>query len=94
MPFGSDAFESVAPQEVVFVSGQTIQTRQWLWRQSELGKVVPESTDVFFQLVGFEGPKAQRLFAAMDQLEALVVDRFGGTTERYVVSSANTEIEF
>lgn len=94
LPFGSADFERVAPGEVVFVSGQTIQTRQWLWRQSELGKVVHESTDVFFQLVGFEGPKKARLMAAMDQLEVLVNERFGGQAERFIVSREQQEIQF
>lgn len=93
-PFGSEAFEAVDPGELVFTSGNTVQTRQWLWRQSELGKMTLNSSDIFFQLVGFYGDHQSRIETAMDELEKLIKERFGGTSERYVVNREQREIEF
>lgn len=93
-PFGSEDFEDVGPGELVFTSGNTVQTRQWLWRQSELGKMTLDSSDIFFQLVGFYGDHQHKIETAMDALEKLISDRFGGTAERYVVNREQREIEF
>jgi DNA/RNA-binding domain of Phe-tRNA-synthetase-like protein len=90
LPFGQETFESVPAGELVFTSGNTVQTRQWLWRQSELGKVTLDSSRIFFQLVGFD----EKLDEAMDEVEALVKERFGGETRRYMVSKDQTEITF
>lgn len=94
LPFGSTRFEPVDEAEIVFTSGNTVQTRQWLWRQSELGKMTSESNRIFFQLVGFEGPKKERLLSAMDQLEDLISRRFNGETQRFIVDRFNTSITF
>lgn len=94
LPFGEAAFEEVPPGEAVFTSGSVVQTRQWLWRQSELGKMTLETADVFFQLVGFGGPHAGKLDRALDAVEALVADRFRGTARRFVVDRNCHSIEF
>ncbi len=90
LPFGATEFEEVKAGEMVFTSGNTIQTRQWLWRQSELGKMTMDSSDVFFQLVGFD----EKLDQAMDEVEKLVKERFGGETQRFMVTPGNRVIEF
>jgi DNA/RNA-binding domain of Phe-tRNA-synthetase-like protein len=93
-PFGEEAFEPIPEGEVVFTSGNVVQTRQWLWRQSELGKMTLETTDVFFQLVGFDGPHYAKLDRALDRLEGFVTDRFHGTSRRFVVTRDQKSIEF
>jgi len=94
LPFGETEFELVKAGELVFTSGKKIQTRQWLWRQSELGKVRLDSTDIFFQLVGFEGEHGEKFDRAMKALENLVVDRFGGNCAVYEVNRNNLSIQF
>jgi len=93
-PFGAEEFESVAPGELVFTSGNTVQTRQWLWRQSELGKMTGESTNIVFQLVGFSGDHFSRLENALRDLEMLITSRFGGTYQSFLVDENNQSIEF
>jgi DNA/RNA-binding domain of Phe-tRNA-synthetase-like protein len=93
IPFGSTNPESVPPGELVFTSGQYVQTRYWLWRQSELGKLTLDSQNVFFQLVGFEEKKEQ-LMKAIRELETLIVKRFGGKYETYILNRTQTHIEF
>jgi DNA/RNA-binding domain of Phe-tRNA-synthetase-like protein len=94
LPFGEEAFEPVPPGELVFISGNEVQTRQWLWRQSELGKMTLETTDVFFQLVGFEGDHHEDFLMAIKEVEDLVVQRFGGTSQTFLVNREKPSIEF
>lgn len=51
MPFGAKEYEIVEARELVFTSGDIVQTRKWIWRQSELGKMRVDTKNVFFQLV-------------------------------------------
>ncbi|HAS74601.1 MAG TPA: hypothetical protein DCS67_10700 [Clostridiales bacterium UBA8960] len=94
LPFGETEYESVAPGEMVFTSGNIVQTRQWLWRQSELGKVTLDSSDIIFQLVGFDHGSPTQLFKAMDELEQILVNRFKVPYDRFVVDVNHRTIEF
>ena len=90
LPFGATEYETVEPGELVFTSGNTVQTRKWIWRQSELGKTTIQSKDIFFQLVGFD----VSLTKAMEDIETLVNTRFGGSCRKYVVDSGHRSIDF
>lgn len=92
LPFGAEDWELVEPGEVVFTSGSTVQTRRWLWRQSELGKMTLETTDVFFQLVGFKGEHFSQIEGAMQELEETLSSSFGGSVQSYLVDQAKPEI--
>jgi DNA/RNA-binding domain of Phe-tRNA-synthetase-like protein len=94
LPFGAEEFENIKPGELVFTSGNEIQTRQWLWRQSELGKITLGSSDIIFQLVGFKGDHEMQFKNAMKEVEKLIKERFCGTFESFVVDKDNTGIEF
>ena len=92
LPFGETQWEAVEAGEMVFASGHEVQTRKWVWRQSELGKVTTATTRVFFQLAGFAGDPA--LDRAMAAIEQLVVDRLGGKVQVFRVNRQQPEIEF
>ena len=94
LPFGATEYENVDKGELVFTSGNKVQTRKWIWRQSELGKTTIDSKDIFFQLVGFDDNKESTLNKAMADIESLIVDRFQGTCEKYIVDLNNTYIDF
>lgn len=94
LPFGSEEYEDVPQGELIFTSGNKVQTLKWIWRQSELGKVTLESKNIFFQLVGFEYDESSSLYKAMNEIEKLIIDRFKGSCKRYVVDIDNTSIEF
>lgn len=94
LPFGAGEYEAVEAGELVFISGEVVQTRKWVWRQSELGKMDLNTQDVFFQLVGFEDHEGSPLMKALDSLEELITGRFGGHCQRYVVKQSNPDIEF
>lgn len=94
LPFGAEENELVDAGELVFTSGAIVQTRKWVWRQSELGKMTLDTQDVFFQLVGFEDNIGSPLVKALDSLEELITERFGGQCQRFMVKQSNTDIEF
>lgn len=94
LPFGSEEYEDVEENELIFTSGNVVQTNKWLWRQSELGKLTLNSTDVFFQLVGFEYEEGSSLYEAARDIEELVTNRFQGTCKKYLVDINNQSIEF
>lgn len=94
LPFGCQEYEDVDENELIFTSGNIVQTNKWLWRQSELGKVTLDSTHVFFQLVGFDYEEGSSLYEAMKDIEDLVINRFQGTCRKYLVDINNQSIEF
>lgn len=92
LPFGAEDYESVDENELVFTSGNIVQTRKWVWRQSELGKMTLNSSNIVFQLVGFG--QDQSFDDAMKSIESLVVERFNGKCKSFVVDVNNQCIEF
>jgi len=94
LPFGAEEYEPVEAGELVFTSGDIVQTRKWVWRQSELGKMTLDTKDVFFQLTGFDDAPDSPLSKAMDSLEETLKEKFGGTSQRFIVKPQNPEIEF
>lgn len=94
LPFGAEEYEDVPENELVFTSGNVVQTLKWVWRQSELGKLTLDSKDVFFQLVGFEYEEGTSLYNAMNEIENLVTNRFQGACTKYLVDINNQFIEF
>ena len=72
LPFGGEAEETPDSGEVVYAVGHQVRTRRWTWRQSEHGKIMPESTDIFFPIDGFTDFNREQVLAARDELQALV----------------------
>ncbi len=93
LPFGAEDYETVEAGELVFISGDVVQTRKWVWRQSELGKMTQDTTDVFFQLTGFSDEPDSPLSKALDSLEETLKE-FGGTCQRFIVKPGSGSIEF
>jgi DNA/RNA-binding domain of Phe-tRNA-synthetase-like protein len=94
LPFGATEYEAVEPGELVFTSGDVVQTRKWVWRQSELGKMTLDTKDVFFQLVGFDDSPGSPLIHALDALEEVLRTKSGGVSTRYIVNMGHSGIEF
>ena len=92
LPFGAEDYEQVDEDELVFTSGNIVQTRKWVWRQSEHGKMTLNSSNIVFQLVGFG--QDQSFDDAMKSIESLVVERFNGNYQSFVLDVNNQSIEF
>ena len=77
LPMGEEAHELVPAGEMVYVSGQTVKTRRWMWRQSEDGKLRPDTTHVFFPIDGFASVNKDAVLAARDALAAFLSGELG-----------------
>ena len=93
LPFGASEYENVDIGEIVFTSGNIVQTRKWIWRQRELGKTTIDSKDIFFQLVGFKDNE-ESIYNAMADIGEVIVERFNGSCEQYMVDQNNKGIQF
>lgn len=95
-PFGAGEDELDNPEvgEIVYASGNSIRTRRWTWRQSEIGKITEEVTDVFFPIDGFAGENEDEILAARDELAKKIEEIFGVKTEVGWVDINNKFIEF
>ena len=79
VPFGGEAAEDPDPGEPVYASGTTVRTRRWMWRQSEIGKIVSTTRDIFFPIDGFYGRNEAAVLAARDEIARIVREELGGS---------------
>lgn len=91
-PFG--ATESEAPEigEAVYAVGNVVRTRRWTWRQSEIGKITPSTTDVFFPIDGFAGFNEVSVLAARDAIAQSLKAIFGVVPVVGFVDAAHPEM--
>lgn len=94
LPLGESDYESMPEGELVFTSGSKVQTRQWLWRQSELGKVTKSSQDIIFQLVGFQQDGSSNLPCAIAELEKWLKTHYNVPYQTFIVDAQHTQIIF
>jgi len=90
-PFGSDDTETPDPGELIYVSGNTVKTRRWIWRQSEDGKIDETSSYILFPIDGFE-VYLERVTAARDELCTLINRHFGVTAKTGLLTANNREM--
>lgn len=76
LPFGGETAEAPDSGELVYAVGNEVRTRRWTWRQSEQGKIGPETSYVFFPIDGFTDFNKDRVLAARDELHDLVASIF------------------
>lgn len=77
VPFGGGEMEKPEEKEVIYVSGNQVRTRRWTWRQSEIGKITEDTSDVLFPIDGFAGFNKDKVAAAAEELAALAEKYFG-----------------
>ena len=80
IPFGGGETETPDENEVVYVSDGQVRTRRWTWRQSEIGKITPETTDLLFPIDGFTSLNLDRVLAARAELAEGLERYFGAKT--------------
>lgn len=76
VPMGSDVVEQPDANEVVYAVGSEVRTRRWAWRQSEYGKIGPETPYVFFPIDGFKGVNDKEVDKATTELAELLQKYF------------------
>ena len=73
---GEEKAEVMLEGELVYVSGRTVKTRRWIWRQSDDGRITEATSHVFFPIDGFEDVNGQAVLTARDELAGFLRQEF------------------
>ena len=93
LPMGETQTEVMPDGELVYVSGHTVKTRRWLWRQSEDGKITEKTKSVFFPIDGFSSVNHDAVLQARDELAAVLKSAFGCNIRTGWIERENTGID-
>lgn len=93
IPFGSAEEEEVPTDELVYVSGNAVRTRRWIWRQSEIGKIDATTRNVIFPIDGFIGANDAEIKQAMQDLETLLTQVLKCEVKSAFLTKENNFIE-
>jgi len=77
IPFGGGEEDNPEEGEVIYVSSGQVRTRRWTWRQSEIGKITEETSDVLFPIDGFTDLNKDKVEEAAKELADLAERFFG-----------------
>lgn len=72
LPMGETEIEIPDSGEFVYVSGNTVKTRRWMWRQSDDGKITEESSNIFFPIDGFIDENEKDVIKLRDELSEFI----------------------
>lgn len=75
--FGETEQEKPDANELLYVAGNQVRTRRWIWRQSEIGKITETTTDICFPIDGFTDVNLDQVLAARDELVYCIQKYFG-----------------
>lgn len=93
IPFGSTEAEPVDVGEIVYVTGNQVRTRKWVWRQGEMAKVVATTSQLFCPIDAFYGVTDQAARAAQEELSAMLKEYCGAKTREFWVDKDNPTVE-
>jgi DNA/RNA-binding domain of Phe-tRNA-synthetase-like protein len=93
LPMGETGTEKPGEGELVYVSGHTVKTRRWIWRQSDDGKITEDTKDVFFPIDGFIGKNDDRIMAAREELKQFIEEQFGCSASVGFLTADNNVFE-
>ena len=94
IPFGGGEAELPDLGEIVYVSGGEVRTRRWTWRQSETGKITPETRSVLYPVDGFLDQNRDEVLAARDELARLAQTLLGARVTVGFIDRDHPEFEF
>jgi DNA/RNA-binding domain of Phe-tRNA-synthetase-like protein len=93
-PMGADEVEEMPEGELVYVSGHTVKTRRWIWRQSDDGKITEDTSYAFFPIDGFSDVNKDQVLEARDRLAALLTEEFQCNLVTGFVDAEHNEFTF
>lgn len=79
--------------EPVYISGNSIRTRRWFWRQMPAGRITQNSKNFIFPIDGFNCNR-ETIDAACDELVKLIKEFFAVDAEKKIVNQECTEVCF
>ncbi len=90
-PMGADEAEPVPPGEIVYVCGNDVRTRRWVWRQSQSALVQPESRNIFIPVDGFRDLTEISVSAATEFIAETCREAFGSTVTTGLVTKEHNQ---
>ncbi|MDY4573762.1 MAG: phenylalanine--tRNA ligase beta subunit-related protein [Intestinibacter sp.] len=93
IPFGETEAEVLDAGELVYAVGDKVRTRRWIWRQSEEGKIVESTKNIFFPIDGFKNSNYDNLMAAREELASLLKEIFDCEIKIGFIDKDNREFE-
>jgi DNA/RNA-binding domain of Phe-tRNA-synthetase-like protein len=94
LPMGETELENMPDGELVYVSGHTVKTRRWIWRQSEDGKIGEDTSHVFFPIDGFKSVTGDAVIEARDSLANILREQFNCQVVTGYVDKDNNSFDF
>lgn len=91
LEMGESQPEAMPEGELVYVSGNTVKTRRWIWRQSEDGKITEQTKYVFFPIDGFESLNYEQVISARDELADFLKQEFDCEISKGYINRENNE---
>lgn len=92
IPFGASEIETPDEGEFVYISGNEVRTRRWIWRQGENGKIDETVKNVFIPMDGFIENKESVLALQKEFKE--ILESMGCECKIGYVDKSNNEFEF
>ncbi len=80
LPMGEGEPEEPDEGEIIYVAGQSVRTRRWVWRQSRLALVGPDASTLFIPVDGFDAT-AGNVDAAVNALGEVLTSLLGATVQ-------------
>lgn len=90
---GEKSQEDMPEGELVYVSGNTVKTRRWIWRQSDDGRITESTSHVFFPIDGFESVNGREVTDARDELAEFIRREFCCEVWTGYIDSTHPEME-
>ena len=72
--------EKVDLDEVVYATSNRDRTRRWIWRQSEEGKILEDTSEVLFIIDGFTENR-EEIMKAREELDRILREEMGCRTK-------------
>lgn len=80
LPFSAEEREKVDLDEVVYATSNRVRTRRWIWRQSEEGKILEDTSEVLFIIDGFTENR-EEILKAREELDRVLREEMGCRTK-------------
>lgn len=81
-------------KEVIYAVGSEVRTRRWTWRQSDQGKITPETKNVFFPIDGFVDVNKEQVDQAVQELAKQLENIFKISVQTGVVDKDHPIFEW
>ena len=96
IPLGKTADDLERPDagEVVYAVGNEVRTRRWTWRQSDQGKITPETKNVFFPIDGFADVNKDQVNQAVEDLATQLETIFHVEVQQGIVDKNHPSFEW